>query len=451
MNMETNSTSKMALLASMGLVTGNLIGAGILALPISLGLSGMGPSLVMMVVYGALMFFSAVVLAREATAVRDTNFDFPSLYKKYLGSFGKWVAVVTNMIILYGLLTAYISGGSKILASLFNLPGSPLWLLLIFAAGLIVLTSLNLSLLQKYNIVLVLILAFTFVVIVVQGEQAADFSRLKYADWQFLPATIPLVVTSFHFHNIIPTLCGDLQWKSSLIWKAMLGGMIIAFIMNAVWVQTGISALPLSEVHTFAHNFTDSFESLPLHEIDTIHEAYECSVPATVPMSNMISSKSFMVFATVFAMVAIITSFLANGIGLQSFIRDILYNTFKVNKKMLTAILTFTPPLVVAVLWPDIFLRAIDIVGGIGIVTLFGVLPCIIAIIKKSNPRWMRVCGGIFLLLSLFALTVEVTQEFGITELIPNAETEYWKHNAHKLNQAYQGAPAPVTPPAPVK
>ena len=91
---------KKTIVWTAGLVVGNLIGAGILALPVSLGLSGMAPALLLLGIYGAVMFFSAEILSREAVEKKSSTFDLPSLYGKYLGPWGKWVAVITNGIIL---------------------------------------------------------------------------------------------------------------------------------------------------------------------------------------------------------------------------------------------------------------------------------------------------------------------------------------------------------------
>ena len=64
------------------------------------------------------MYFTAMVLAGEANATKQENFNYPSLYHKYLGSTGKWVAVLANLIILYGLLTAYLTGGTTIITNI---------------------------------------------------------------------------------------------------------------------------------------------------------------------------------------------------------------------------------------------------------------------------------------------------------------------------------------------
>ena len=97
------------------LIVGNLIGAGILALPIQTGGAGLIFSVAAMIVFCGAMYFSAVTLAREAVDARTDNFNYPSLYQRYLGRFGKWIAIVTNKLILYGLLTAYLSGGAAII------------------------------------------------------------------------------------------------------------------------------------------------------------------------------------------------------------------------------------------------------------------------------------------------------------------------------------------------
>ncbi len=99
------------------LVTGNLIGAGILALPMQTGGAGILYSFLGMVVFGGAMYFTALVLAKEAVERKEDNFNYPSLYESYLGPWGKWLATGANLLILYGLLTAYIGDGLTIIIS----------------------------------------------------------------------------------------------------------------------------------------------------------------------------------------------------------------------------------------------------------------------------------------------------------------------------------------------
>ncbi len=377
------------------LITGNLIGAGILGLPIITGLAGFIPALAGMLVVGGAMFYTAIVLGKEATAVRSNTFNYPSLYRKYLGSAGKWVAILANMIILYGLLTAYLTGATTIIVNLFHFPFPKIWVMLGFFAIITTLTVTNMSVLKKYNAVLMFLLWGSFAVIVCISERYVKLERLTYEHWSYLPLAIPIIVTAFHFHNIIPTICQGLKWDSRVIWKTMLFGMIIGLVMNAVWVQVGIGALPLKEggqsiVNAFVHN-----------------------LPATVPMSTEIHSTVFGVGALLFALLAIATSYLANATGLLAFIKDLTVNYFKISSRPLVIALTFLPPLIISIVYPNIFLDALNIVGGVGIVILFGILPSMLAIIRaKTVPK--RVLGAAMLILFTVFLLFQLGQQFGL-------------------------------------
>ena len=302
---------------------------GILALPINTGLAGLLPSLVGMLVLGGAMFFSALILGREAVEAKKETFNYPSLYQRYLGTGGKWIAVVTNMLILYGLLVAYLTGGTAIFANLFDVSSTYNWLITL---GLFVvmtgITVMNVSLILKYNTLIMLCLFVCFLCMVVVGETRTDIHHYYFSDWHFLPVAAPIIVTAFHFHNIIPNICRSLDWDFSLVWKSMLIGVIIGLVMNAIWVQVGIGVLPM-----------DNSE-------DSLLQAFTKSLPATVPMFHIMKSKFFMISALAFSLLAIISSYLANGIGLRGFIADMLENHVGIKTRPSNSALPFYP------LWP---------------------------------------------------------------------------------------------------
>jgi len=385
------------------LITGNLIGAGILGLPVITGLAGLVPALVGMLVVGGAMFYTAIVLSNEATVVHNNTFNYPSLYRNYLGFAGKWVAIVANLIILYGLLTAYLTGATTIIVNLFDFPFDKVWIMLGFFAIITGLTITNLSVIRKYNAVLMFLLWGSFAVIVCISEKHVKLDRLEYEHWRYLPLAIPIIVTAFHFHNIIPTICQSLKWDSRTIWKTMLFGMIIGLVMNAIWVQVGIGALPLEEgttsiVHAFQHN-----------------------LPATVPMSREIHSRVFSVGSLLFALLAIATSYLANGTGLMAFMKDLTVNYFKVSNRLLVIAVTFVPPLIISIIYPDIFLKALNVVGGVGIVILFGILPSLLAIVRaKTTPK--RALGVAMLILFTIFLLFQLGQQFELFKFEPDTD-----------------------------
>jgi len=392
------------------LIVGNLIGVGILALPINTGLAGLFPTIVGMLVLGSAMFFSAIVLSAEAVEVKDEAFNYPSLYQNYLGTAGKWVAVFTNILILYGLLVAYITGGTTILVNLFDIPEKYQFLITIgFFAVITGVTLMDVRLILKYNTLIMISLFMFFIIMTFMGETHIKIEHYTFSDWYFLPIAAPIIVTAFHFHNIIPNICQSLDWNFSLIWKSILVGMIIGLIMNGLWVQVGIGVLPFTGDNSLMNSFNHN-------------------IPATVPMFHIIKSKLFMISALVFSLLAIMSSYLANGMGLLGFIHDMMENHFNTKNHFLEIFITFIPPLAITLIWPDIFLTAINIVGGVGIVILFGILPSIIFLMKNKTVA-KRVLGVVMLCLFLFCLVFEVGQELGLLKIKP--EIEYWHPKTH--------------------
>lgn len=407
---EKQASGRGAMLGVSCLIAGNLLGAGILGLPINTGLSGVLPSFLAMVVFCVAMYFSAVVLAREAIAEKREDFNFPSLYHRHVGSIGKWVAILANLLILYGLLTAYLTGATSILVNQLHIPGAGSLVLLVVFLILSGVTLLNVAFIQKYNTVLIAALAAAFLVLVMYAGSHVQPERFLYTDWLYLPAAVPIVLCAFHFHNIIPTICHSLAWNEKAVRKTMAAGMLLGFLMNAIWVVVGVGALPLVEGE------------------DSLRYAFENSLPVTVPLGHQIHAPFFTLAAMVFALVAIVTSFIANGLGLLGFIGDFTKNFLRIENRAFVAVLSFLPPCLVALFFPAIFLKAIDLVGGVGIAILFGILPAIIAFRHTGTIR--RLALPMLLLFSV-ALAFEVLKETGVTHMNPEAvrNAENWRHN----------------------
>jgi tyrosine-specific transport protein len=390
------------------LVAGNLVGAGILALPINTGLAGLAPSLLCMLLVGIVMMFSASVLSKEAIDERDESFNYPSLFHNHLGNAGKWGAILANLLILYGLMIAYLAGATAILAGLLP-PYIPEWAILLFF--FVIITALNLremDVIRRHNTLLMFFMWGSFAIIVLLATSRIETPRLSYTDWVFLPSTIPIIVTAFNFHNIIPHICHSLEWDPKQVRNAIWMGVFIGYAMSGVWILVCIGAMPLDGGGT------------------SIYEAFISNTPSTVPLSKIINNKLFTVFASIFSLLAISTSCLAVGISLMGFFEDLISNHLNKASKTLKIGLSFIPPLLFTLLYPKIFLRALNIVGGFGIVTLFGILPCIIAI-KRGRSSLSRALGIVMLIIFSSFFALELAQETGWLKIKP--QVEHWRHN----------------------
>ena len=87
----------------------------------------------------------------------------------------------------------------------------------------------KLGLIERFNTLLVAILVLAFSSLILIGAGHVEPARLAHADWLFLPATLPIIVTAFHFHNIIPTVTTSLGGDQRRFRQAVLGGMLLAF------------------------------------------------------------------------------------------------------------------------------------------------------------------------------------------------------------------------------
>ncbi|NOQ32309.1 MAG: hypothetical protein GQ570_14460 [Helicobacteraceae bacterium] len=393
------------------LVTANLIGAGILAMPITSGLTGFYPSLLMMLLFAGGMFFSAIVLADEANISKDSTFNYPSLYEKHLGKVGKWVAVAANILILYGLLTGYLAGGSKVIVNIFDI--APEWKSSILLALFLLLTTLTntgMKFIKHYSMVTMVLLWVAFFTLVAISFDGIKEDHIGYTDWNYLPMAIPMIVTAFHFHNLIPTLCHDANWSKD-IWKPLALGMAVGFVMNAIWIYVGIGVVP---------QFGDI----------SLNSARLEGVPVTVQMSHILTTASFAIIGMIFSIIAISNSYIANGVGLKDFSKDFLGNSFNIHNEWVIISIAFLPPLVISYFFADIFLSAISVAGGIGIVFLFGILPSIISL-KKTKSKMMKAISIFFLIIFSITLVITSLQTFGIIHLEPNAPQNIQHSVAH--------------------
>jgi len=144
---------------------------------------------------------------------------------------------------------------------------------------------------------------------------------------------------------------------------------------------------------------------------NSIISSFQQGLPATVPMGKVLGSRLFTSVAIVFSLTAICTSYAANGIGLMDFNRDLMRG----EKKMMIVAATFLPPLLIVFLFPTIFLKAISVVGGVGIALLFGVLPAVIFFLKNKK-RTARVLAIVIGLLFFTALLIDLSNDFGIVK-----------------------------------
>ncbi|MFP4169039.1 MAG: aromatic amino acid transport family protein [Desulfonatronovibrionaceae bacterium] len=398
-----DSRKKMPLISVSFLVLGNCLGVGVLALPIKSGLCGFFPALAGIVLVWLMMLTSAFVIGYKINIQKSSTFDIPSFYAQETNQLGKWVAIACNLILLYGVLVAYLSGMTTIINNLIPVKLSDPLVTIVYFLLTTTLILFGSAIMRKGNMFIVIAVWISFIFLIIYGAQDFELSKLGGADWGFFPIGIPVAVSAFHFHNIIPTVSRSLNHDVWATRKAIFIGVGLGLVINLIWVLIVLGTLQRMGL-----------------DPNTIEEAYWHDLPATIPMDRLLHSRVFEVSGFVFAFLAVTASYIANGTGLFGFIRDMTNTYLNTRNKSLVAVLTFLPPLVVTLIYPDIFLSALDVVGGVGETILFIILPGYILLgMCRRKYYWGYVLGWIMLTLGALIAAYALLDKFGLIDLAP--------------------------------
>ncbi len=394
------------------IITGNMIGAGILALPINLGPAGLIPSVVGALIVWAVMTYCALIIARQPYLAENKDADLPTFFEMVLGKTGKYVSVGANLIIFYGLLTAYLAGVITVITNWFDL-SIPSWVVLCgyfaIVSGLASMGELFLKKGNTYFILTMWTLFVTMLIMVMPNMQKGD---VLAQDWGFFISGLPILVVAFNFHNMVPTVARFLNHDHKAVTTTIWLGSGLGMIMTVVWTVAVMASLPMESADGVS-----------------ILAAFKLNQPATIPLDMMLKSSVFNKASLGFAIVAMSTAYIATGVALMSFIKDL--TSGRTVNKLFTWLIAFMPPLVVSIFFPNVFLKALNIVGGVGVGTLFGILPGLLLIKQGESGSLKKKAGYGIVAFFLVVLVVEVMQEMGMLHISP--DVEYWTaHTIHR-------------------
>lgn len=382
------------------LVSGTAIGAGMLALPVISSFAGFFPSWIV-------LFFCWAFLYGTSLLLLDVNLACPgepnltSMASRTLGIPGKIVCWITYLLLLYSLTAAYIAGISPLFRQLFEMMiGAPVpfWvgpLSLLLCFGVFVYLGTEMVDWVNRLFMMGLILSYLFLVAFVPTN--IDVSHLMHMDWKAMWVAVPVVITSYGFHIIIPTLTTYLDHDRKLLRKTLLIGSLIPFIIYTLWNLLVLGAVPVQGEAGLA-------------------EAWQKGQTATVSLCYFLNASWISQAANAFSFFAIITSFLGVSLSLSDFLTD----GFRMKRlslgREIACLLTFIPPLLFVLSYQRGFLLALQY-AGIFVVILLGLFPALMAwTLPSYRTRAKR--GGLIgvILLSLFVIGLDILEHLGILQ-----------------------------------
>ncbi len=388
------------LLGGILLVAGTSIGAGMLALPVVTAQGGFLPSLGIYALCWAFMSCTGLLLL-EVCLRLPPDANLVSMAGAYLGRPGKVFAWVLYLFLFYCLSIAYVSGGGGLLLGWTGL-SVPSWVGgALFVLILSPFVYFGAKAVDKINWVLMTGLIISYLIFVSLGVTHVKPSHLQVMNWPVSIQALPVIFTAFSYQGVIPTLTTYMKRDARRLRLAILGGTTLSFLIYIVWEFLILGIVPL-----------DGPSGLAM--------AGSQGMTAVEPLKTHLSSGVVYAIGQCFAFFAITTSYLGITLGLMDFLADGLRMPKLGIRRFFLAVLTFGPPLVVALTYPTIFLKALGFAGGIGCALLLGFLPTLLAWIARSqHPEEPVLLGGGRKVLFLLFL-------FVILELVMEIRHELW-------------------------
>ncbi len=407
-----NTPSKGTVLSAAFLVGGTCIGGGMLALPVATGLSGFVPSIVMMAVCWLAMTLTALLFT-EISLWMEEGVHIITMSSRILGPLGKAIAWILYLFICYASLVAYTAGGgiqiSSTLQALLGITLSKGWSCALFVmlfGGIIYFGNVIVG---RINSILFIAMIGAYIALVGVGAGEVKPILLEYKNWGTALLAVPLLLTSFSFQTMVPSLTPYLKRHAKALRVAIVAGTSIAFIVYLIWQFLILGIVPVEGQNGLV-------------------EALERGEPATQFLGSHVNGHWVAKIAEYFAFFAIITSFLGIGLGLFDFLSDGLKIKERGIGNVALAILVIVPTLFFAIYFERAFLVALETSGGYGDTILNGIMPALMVWIGRYKMGYSgdyKLPGGkplLFLIIVFFSivLSYEVLSQFNLMPSIFN-------------------------------
>jgi len=353
------------------LIVGTEVGGGILALPLLMVHVG--------IIYGSIILFAAwiftlytALLCCEANCSISGDNSFGTMADKILGKFWKFTISIIFWITLSSLCMAYISAAGSIFNHIMLLPEWATSLFFTVLFGFFVVMGTGVVDYANRFLLSVKLIFFIIGIIVLLLIVKPNYLSLSGPLLSITPF-LPIIVCSFFFHSIIPAARTYLNYDAKALKRCIIIGSFIPLILYILWIIAIIGNIPAAGNNGFSL---------------IISEGKSANVGELLNLLSLNTKNNFVISTINFvASISVTTSFLGVSLSLFHFTHDLFVhkknNFYK--KYLIPIILTFCIPILIVIIYPNIFITALDYAGA-GATMLFAVLPiALILKLKKNN------------------------------------------------------------------
>lgn len=314
------------------LIVGTSIGAGMLALPLALSQVGFWPGLLMLVLCWAVMYTGASMML-EANLAFPPGSHMVTMAKNSLGRIGGMLAWISSLCLLYTLLAAYIAGGSDVLQgvvdSFIHLPHVSFTLLFTLVLGWVVYAGVRFV--DYSNRLLMFAKLAVYLCVVLLVFPHIQVAHLQGSDWSAAPKSIMILITSFGFASIVPSLRFYFQDDIPLLRRVIFIGSVIPLFCYIAWNAVMMGVFKRGELIAISQ------ETYPITGL-------------TVALETAFHSHIIAGCFSAFTAICMFTAFLGVSLGLYDFLADGLQLKKRGIQGFLLFCVTFFPPMLVVLL-----------------------------------------------------------------------------------------------------
>lgn len=370
------------------IIAGTAVGAGMLAMPLTSAAMGFTMTFLLLFTLWALLTYTSFLFI-ELHQYEANNAGIATLASRYFGENGRLFVDFILLLFMYALLTAYMTGSGGLLESLLptSITGNnPLFAQklssFLFAASLGIIVTVGVNLADVTNRFLFAIKILVFIAVLYLLFKNVSFENLlaKPTDSRLFLSGASIFFMAFGFHICIPTVNEMLNGDIKLVRRATFIGTFSVLVVYLVWQLT-------------THGVLNQRALLGVLERSP-------NLPGLIESFKVTTgSRKISEVVRLFSILAITTSYIGVSLGLANAVRSLLLRFKQKSNRGVIGLLTFTPPIVVGLTYPNIFLSALAYAGVI--FAFIGVILPVILVFKsrKEHPNGDHTFGGTPLLI----------------------------------------------------
>lgn len=338
----------MKLLGCICLIAGTAIGAGMLALPIALAKFGLVLSSLIMLGTWAVCYISAL-LNLELNLRLGKGLPLGALGMHFSGVKAYMAGTLSLLLLCYALLCAYIYGGASTLNCITDFPLSFAQSACFYSVCLGAVMMCSIKKVDLLNRFLFTGKVITTAVILLGVLWQLDFTKLPTTQQLELGlndihVVLPIVFTSFGFQVIFHTLVNYTDNDVAMLKKAFFWGSLVPAILYIAWTSIICGVLYIHVPELFNKMLFTSVE------VGEILQAL-CNISGSTVMHHLTWAIGFF---------AVLTSTIGVSLGLIDALKT---KHPLLNRHVVAVFAAVVPALVVALVTPNAFLKALSFAG----------------------------------------------------------------------------------------